>query len=228
MEQFCVFGDSVAKGVVYDAIREKYVLAKACCVNLFQEATGFVVRNYSRFGSTILAGRDMISKHLDELPEYSRVVLEFGSNDCDFNWAEVAESPNAVHHPKVDLGVFQQTYADVIDEVRARGGTPVLTTIVPIHSARFFGRISRGIDADNILYWLGGDMTYTYRWQEMYNLAVCELAVAKDVPLVDIRREFLKRKNYENYLCEDGMHPNDAGHQLISETLCRRWQQTSA
>lgn len=228
MDQFCVFGDSVAKGVVYDAGKQKHVLAKECCVNLFQRATGFLVRNYSRFGSTIFKGHEMVDKHMDELPQYSRVVLEFGGNDSDFNWAEIAADPDAVHHPNVELEVFQQEYAAVIDDVRAKGGSPVLTTILPIHAPRFFNWISQGLDADNILYWLGGDKTYTYRWQEMYNLAVCELAVQKDVPLVDIRREFLKQKNYENLLCEDGMHPNDLGHQLISETLCRRWEQASA
>lgn len=223
-----MFGDSIAKGVIFDAVKQKHVLAKECCVSLFQQATGFLVRNYSRFGSTILRGREMVKKHIDELPRYSRVVLEFGGNDSDFDWAAVAADPHAVHLPNVELDRFQQTYGDVIDEVRRQGGRPVLTTILPIQADRFFNWISRGLNADNILYWLGGDKTYTYRWQEMYNLAVCELAVTKDVPLVDIRRAFLAQKNYENYLCDDGMHPNDAGHRLISETLCRRWQQASA
>lgn len=228
MEQFCVFGDSVAKGVVYDTIKDKYVLAKECCVNLFQRATGFIVRNYSRFGSTILKGSEMVGKHVDELPEYDRVVLEFGSNDSDYHWDEIAADPDALHLPNVELHVFREEYGKVIDNIRENNGTPVMTTIAPIHAPRFFNWISRGLDADNILYWLGGDESFTYRWQEMYNLAICKLAVEKDVPLIDIRGEFLKRKNYEDFLCEDGMHPNDLGHQLISEALCAYWEQASA
>lgn len=227
MAQFCVFGDSIAKGVVFDAVKKKYVVAKNCCVNLFQSATGFLVKNYSRFGSTVLKGKELLLKYLPELPSYNCVVLEFGGNDCDFRWNEIAAHPDAKHRPNVDLSVFEQEYGDLIDKIKEQGAQPVLLNLPPLHVQRFFETISKDLDADAILYWLSGDPSFTYRWQEMYSLAVCRLAMEKQVPLIDIRRAFLEKIHYEAYLCEDGMHPTEQGQQLISDTLYARWMQAA-
>lgn len=228
MTQFCVFGDSIAKGVVFDSVKEKYVVAKNSCANLFERTTGFIVKNYARFGSTILKGKEHLLKHKEELPAYSRVVLEFGGNDCDFYWNEIAANPNIPHSPHVGLHEFEKVYGDLIDDVKSSGCCPVLMTIPPLHAPRFFDTISKGLDADVILKWLGGDKYFIYRWQEAYNLAVCRLAVEKQVPLVDIRQAFIEKINYEQYLCQDGMHPSEAGHRLINEVLCSSWDRVSA
>ena len=228
MAKFCVFGDSIAKGVIYDALKSRYVLVKECCANLFEKATGFIVKNYAKFGSTITRGKEIYVKHADELAQYDRVVLEFGGNDCDFNWKEVSEEPDKTHLPNTDPHVFEQEYSELIDSVKENGGTPVLMSLPPLHAPRFFNWISKDLDRDAILHWLGGDMYYTYRWQESYNLAVCRLALEKNVPLVDIRQAFLEKINYEQYLCEDGMHPTKQGHQLISDVLCESWDRVSA
>jgi len=33
--------------------------------------------------------------------------------------------------------------------------------------------------------------------------------------VVNIRNEFLRRSNYRDYLCVDGIHPNEKGHSLM-------------
>ena len=40
---------------------------------------------------------------------------------------------------------------------------------------------------------------------------------------VYIRTAFLQRRDYRDYLCIDGIHPNDKGHILIADILldCR-------
>lgn len=228
MAKFCVFGDSIAKGVTYDTIKQKYVLVKESCANIFADATGFVVRNYARFGSTVHKGLEMLGKHKQEIPQYNHTVLEFGGNDCDFKWSEVAAAPDAIHLPNTELHVFEKEYGNLVDEIKSDGGNPVLLTLPPLHAPRFFDWVSKDLDKEAILHWLGGDAYFTYRWQELYSLAVCRLAIEKDVPLIDIRQAFLQKINYENYLCEDGMHPTEAGHQLISEVLCDSWNKASA
>ena len=50
-----------------------------------------------------------------------------------------------------------------------------------------------------------------------YNEAVRKLAAELAVPLVDVHGAFAA-KNADKLLL-DGMHPNDAGHQLITELL---------
>jgi lysophospholipase L1-like esterase len=53
----------------------------------------------------------------------------------------------------------------------------------------------------------------------MYNIAVVKLASIKNIPLIDIRKAFLETRDYLNLYCEDGIHPNEAGHALISDVL---------
>ena len=228
MAKFCVFGDSIAKGVIYDSIKQKYVLAKECCANIFASATGFVVRNYARFGSTVQRGLEVFGKHKEDVSQYNHIVLEFGGNDCNFNWSEVSAAPDAKHLPATEPHIFKKQYGDLIDEIEADGGNPVLLTLPPLHSPRFVDWISKDLDKDAILHWLGGDAYFTYRWQELYSLMVCQLAMEKNIPLIDIRGEFLRQINYENYLCEDGMHPSEEGQLLISNVLYENWNRVSA
>ena len=53
----------------------------------------------------------------------------------------------------------------------------------------------------------------------MYNLELYRLAASSNVPVIDITTCFLSRRNYSDYLCEDGMHPNEEGHKLISDAI---------
>ncbi len=224
MNSFCVFGDSVAKGVIFDTVSKKYKTTKDNCVELFKSVTGSSVRNLSHFGSTILRGKTLIERHLDELPHYDEIVLEFGGNDCDHNWSEIAARPDGLHLPNVPLDEFKKKYCEIIDSIRVLGGTPVMTTLPPLLARRFFDWVSKGLDRDAILLWLK-DIEYIYRWQELYNLAVSEIAIKKNVTLIDIRCEFLLKHDLGAYLCEDGMHPNEEGHKLIANALCRSFRE---
>ena len=53
----------------------------------------------------------------------------------------------------------------------------------------------------------------------MYSLAVEDLAKREQVPLIDIRSDFLRDQCFSDYLCEDGIHPNERGHLLISKAI---------
>ena len=64
-----------------------------------------------------------------------------------------------------------------------------------------------------------GDANAIYRYQEKYSLAVERLARETDCPLVDLRSAFLEKRSLLPYLCEDGIHPNDAGQKLIHDAL---------
>lgn len=214
----CVFGDSVTKGVVFDSVRDKYTLLRDSFVNLVKSGGSIAISNYSKFGSTVSKGLEILTKHKGELSGYDYTVLEFGGNDCDFDWAEVAASPEAEHTPKTPVGKFERIYSAMISQVRACGSRPVLLSLPPVDAKRYFAHISRGLNADAILRWLG-DVEYIYRWHEMYNLAVCRLAKDLDVPLIDISSAFLKTPNYQQLICEDGIHPNEKGHRLIGRTI---------
>ena len=58
-----------------------------------------------------------------------------------------------------------------------------------------------------------------YKRNERYNIEIFKLAIANEVPVVDITSIFLEKKNYSQYLCADGIHPNVKGHRLIAEAI---------
>jgi lysophospholipase L1-like esterase len=207
------------KGVIFDAIKGRYIFLKNSFLNILgMRNSSIKVDNYAKFGCTITVGRTLIEKHAAELPGYAYTALEFGGNDCDFDWKAISEDPEAIHIPKTPIDEFERNYSEIIDRVAGTGSKPVLFSLPPLNAKRYFSWISRGLNAENILHWLG-DEEHIYRWHEMYNLAVLKLAAVKDVTLIDIRRAFLETRNYLALLCEDGIHPNEAGHALISEVI---------
>ncbi len=217
-DSVCIFGDSVTKGVVFDSAAKKYILLKDSFLNLVKSGMGFQMHNYSKFGCTVSKGLETMRRHLDELKQYDYTVLEFGGNDCDYKWAEVSAAPEKDHQPKTPMGAFLQKYAEMIDEVRRNGSSPVLLSLPPVNAKRYFAWFSRGLNPQNLLRFLG-DVEHIYRWHEMYNLAVFRLAKSCDVPIIDISSAFLERVNYQKLICEDGIHPNAEGHSLIGGVI---------
>lgn len=218
IDSVCMFGDSVAKGVVLDSVSQKYVLLRESFANRVKDGANFGLKNYSRFGSTVTKGQEMLSKRSDELKDYDYVALEFGGNDCDFDWAKVAEAPDAAHSPNTPITVFMQKYLQMIREIRSAGSRPVVLSLPPIDAQRYFAWISRGLNAGNILRWLG-DVEHIYRWHEMYNVAVLRVADEAGAPLIDISSAFLEKSDYHSLICDDGIHPNERGHELIARTI---------
>ena len=53
---------------------------------------------------------------------------------------------------------------------------------------------------------------------EEYNQALKDICEKEKLQHIDIYKEFLKQADYKKLL-EDGLHPNDKGHQLIFEIV---------
>lgn len=217
-DSICVFGDSIIKGIVFDAIRGRYIFLKNSFANIFGKNTGIKVDNYAKFGCTITEGKKIIEKHAAGLPGYKYTALEFGGNDCDFDWKAISAKPDDFHSPKTPIADFETLYSNIIDSVAVSGSKPVLFSLPPLNARKYFSWITKGLNAENILRWLG-DVEHIYRWHEMYNLVVVKLSAIKNVPLIDIRSAFLECRNYLSLYCEDGIHPNQAGHALISDVI---------
>lgn len=219
METITAFGDSVLKGVIYED--DHYKISDASFQKICEESFGITIENKAKFGSTITKGETIFERNLDMIRNSSGpyVVLEFGGNDCDFNWKEVSEDPDAEHLPMSTIENFTSTYTCIIQEIKKLGKTPVLLSLPPIDSARYFKHISKGLSGDNIMRWMRNDRQYITNWHERYNIEIFKLAIANEVPVVDITSIFLEKKNYSYYLCEDGIHPNVKGHKLIAEAI---------
>lgn len=225
MYRICAFGDSVMKGIVEDKSTTsqgtpKYIISRESFVERCSKLLDLKVENYARFGGTVPQGMNMIDRHLDEVTGSNYVIVEYGGNDCSYQWADVACEPDSTHYSLTKLDVFINQYEKMIDKIKVLGVRPIMFSLPMLDAERYFNHISQGLNKENILKWLGGDVSYIDHWHEMYNMAIFGLAARKHVPIIDITSAFLEKKDYRRYLCSDGIHPNEAGHELIANSIC--------
>lgn len=215
----CVFGDSVAKGVVFDEVKNKYTFLKESFLNIVGEKTSVNFKNFARFGCTVTKGQRIMDKHEGSLSDYNYAILEFGGNDCDLEWAEIADTPHTEHRAHVPLDEFEEIYSSMIERTRLAGTNPILLTLPPLDSERFFNWVSKDLNKVNIMEFLEQDISRIFRWQEGYNDMVYKLARKLSVPIIDIRSAFTEHDDYRSLLCVDGMHPNKEGHRAIARCM---------
>lgn len=217
--KFIVTGDSISKGVVYDDVKGKYTVLENNYVSILQNKMKGMVRNTARFGNTLIKGIGRL-KHDVESESPDIVLIEYGGNDCDFNWSEIADDPGREHSPKTDFYLFEQMLKETIHFLKNNKIIPVLMTLPPLNAERYFKWVSKN-DSNaerNILQWLGS-VTKIYWWQERYNSMVIKVAEETHTKWIDIRGAFLQDPDYSKYLCVDGIHPNEAGHRIIADKV---------
>lgn len=214
-----VWGDSILKGVILDEVRGSYQLLAKSCVQLVEQTLGIPILNKSKFGSTIDKGYQLLEKSLATGLDCDVVLLEYGGNDCDFNWQAVSANPEMVHQPNTPLPLFLKTYQKMIDMLRSQGIKPLLMNLPPISGERYLNFItSHGPDREQLLRFLG-DANQIYRYHELYSLSVTRLALQNNIPCVPVREAFLSRTHSLDLMCLDGIHPNEKGHQLMQQVI---------
>lgn len=213
-----VYGDSILRGVRFQDGR--YVIDHSWEERL-AETFGLAITNRSRFGNTIQKAMPRIERDSAErCGGEDWALLELGGNDCDYDWAAVADAPESEHLCKTPPETFREYYRRAVRLLRESGRKVVLATLPPVNSERYLRFLCRdGLSRENILRWLG-DVEHIYRWQESYSGMVDELAREEKAPVVDLRGAFLRdSRRPEALLCADGIHPSMQGQGLIFETL---------
>lgn len=219
----CVWGDSLAKGVYFDEGRGRYAILRDHCLRLLAKEGGFSVRCDAVMGRT--APECLAAVHRDDRAAGGIAVFEFGGNDSDMDWAAVAQEPDRDHPARVSLPAFRDALLGLADFARRGGMRPVFVSPLPLDGERYFRWVSRGLDADAILHYLGGDPHMMYRWQEQYANAVRDAAREADVPLLDLRGAMLGDRLFRTYYCLDGIHLNESGHRKMYEYIMQVWQE---
>lgn len=210
-----VYGDSILKGIQINPVNKKYYVNDNIDLDKLSEKYSLQIKNFSSFGCTVTKGRKVLKKGLDKNAGYDAVVMDYGGNDCDYNWKVIAENPDGDYSPNTPIDIFKETYCDIIDILKTRGILPILTTLPPLEPHRFFNWFCKDLNKENIMKWLGEIKTIYYH-QESYSKVIEQIALEKQVPIVDLRGEFLRSGKVKELLCEDGTHPNTSGQKVIA------------
>jgi lysophospholipase L1-like esterase len=213
-----LYGDSILKGIQINPENKKYYVNNNIDLEKLFDKYSIQIKNYSSFGCTVTKGKKILKKMLETNLSCDAIVMDYGGNDCDYNWKAISENPEGVFSPNTPIELFMETYCEIIDALKKKDILPILTTLPPLEPQRFFEWFCRDLNKKNILMWLG-EIKNIYYHQENYSKIIEKIALEKQVPLIDLRGEFLKLGNIKALLCEDGTHPNTLGQKVIASSF---------
>lgn len=218
----CIYGDSILKSVVYE--NGAYHADPAFARDMAAACRTEVV-NRSYFGSTSGKGAARMARDIEAGKPFGELcIVEFGGNDCTYDWSAVNDAPEAAHRPVAEPEVFAGNLRSMIRMVRAQGAIPLLTNMTPIVPDRYFAWITRKLPSgDPIRRWIRHFDRF-YQQNEYYSLLCAVIAREEQTLYVDIRAPLLCGNESAALLCEDGMHPNREGHARIWEALRKNCQ----
>lgn len=220
--RIAALGDSVTKGVVLTE-KDRYAVLDNNFMDIVGRELDLHIDNYGKFGCTAGFGDKVIERHTEDIAESDYTFIEYGGNDCDFDWLKIAEYPEGSHSPKTTLESFRKQIMNLVERVRSLGSKPVLVSLPPILCDTYFSFFSKGMSEEqkaNVIGWLGGDTGIIARWHESYNRAIFDVARRTQTPVIDITTPFdTYRGQLASLYCADGIHPNAEGHKLIATAI---------
>ena len=226
MTKITALGDSLTKGVVLTEAN-KYSLTENSYLDIVGRELSLHISNYGRFGSPIENGDMMLNRHSDEIAGSEYTFIEYGGNDCDFDWIKIADSPEGNYSPKTKLDDFKSRFIELVQKVKELGSKPIILSLPPILSAPYFSFFSRFMSQqqkENVINWLGGSTDIISRWHESYNRALFMIAKETQTPIIDITTPFDSfRGDIGSLFCADGIHPNEQGHKMIAATIINNY-----
>ena len=224
-KKVALFGDSILKGVVLDT-NGRYRFADIDW-NSIEKRLNVDIVNKSKFGCEIKKGGKILSDSMSR-ESFDVAVIEYGGNDSDFAWGDVAASPFAVHRSRTGLVDFQQKLRTVVWQLQSKGIRVIMMSLPPLDAERYLDWISRGDEQrkDSIMSFLG-DVSRIYRYQEIYSNAVTKIALENGCEFVDVRQEFLQSDSFRDLMCADGIHPNEKGQKVIIDAFLARYGDTA-
>ncbi len=135
MSCLTILGDSVLKGVT---LGEKGYFINRAPEEKFRRDTGIAVENLSRFGCTTDKSLKSVVRSLKDIEDARTVLIEYGGNDCDFDWKAISDDPEGFYSAKVPLERFEENYGQIIASVKASGAKPVAVSLMRVKDERYF------------------------------------------------------------------------------------------
>ncbi len=221
-----VWGDSLAKGIVWNETRKRHAYSKISAVQVAASRLGIEIVNRAKFGCTAPQGLELMEKDVESGINCDAALIEFGGNDCNFDWKAISDRPDEAHLPATSPEAYQESMRSMIRNLLHRRIRPALMTLPPIDAERYFRfLVGDKLNRENILRWLG-DVQQIYRYQEMYSLMAEKVAMEFSISLIDIRSRCLaERRFFRDMLCEDGLHLTEEGQRFVGEQIAQLVQQ---
>jgi len=223
-KKILAFGDSIIKGVISEENGNgiKYRIPENSITDICERKLGVDVGNFGKFGCIITTREKIIDKNIDKISENDTVLIEYGGNDSDKPWSEIADNPNGEHYARTPLPIFAETYHRIVRKLKAIGSNIYMLTLPPIDTDAYFRHFTKGMNekqVGNIMSWLYGNKEVINLWHEMYNQEIIKVAYTENVGLIDIYQPFIGSRNYRSFFCCDGIHPNQKGQEVIARQI---------
>ena len=224
MHKIVLLGDSIAKGVVRDNPTTRYRVSSSSFAKNCEKLMDIQIENHAHMGSTVVQGLAVVQRIIPKIADANEVWLLFGGNDSNMSLTNIDDMSQEIRYqPTVDLGEYQQKYSELISCLQNLGLSVFLMSLPPIALRKFLKNVQQTIRTpagrcrwQKFIHRQPETLT---NWHEMYNLSVFKLAHKHQIPVIDITTPFLKEKNCEPYFCDDGIHPNNEGHLLITNAI---------
>lgn len=230
--KYIIFGDSVGKGIIFED--NKLKVCENNAVKIVSEYIGIPIENKSIYGQTMqrLYTKGIVDKFIEENKNSQEkdvtVILELGNNDSDFEWNNFTEDNYLTQKAKTSLENFEKMYEETIRNLQKNGYRVIICTPTPLISEWYFNNvIKQRYNGEVIMKFFGNDVSNIQRTQEVYNIKVLEVACRNRCKVLNLRSELLLMKNFSNYMCADGIHPNEKGYKVIASSIIRQLSQKS-
>ncbi len=202
-----VFGDSILKGVITIPDSGKlFDVTENDSLTLAQKKLGFELDNRSIYGNITSKGLVKLQKFFDKGETADFCIIEFGSNDCDYDWGTLIQ--------KVPLAGYLENLKQMVNLCRANKVTPLMMGLIPYVCDDWFKTIIKGQNEAAILNFLGGTAETLGKNQLIYKNAQADFVKENNVQFLDPWELF---QGHKELMCYDGIHPNEDGYVKLSD-----------
>jgi len=206
MAQIFCFGDSITYGA-WDVASSGWAQKLRIYLDKKQKEDSnlyFLTYNLGIPGETT---DDLVSRFLsetkarirEEKQEENVFIFAYGAND-----AAIIPSQDKF---RVDAEDFKNNLENVVDQARKFDNKIFILNITPVNEEFAANPANK-------------DKSRLNKYIEVYNKKIKEIADNKDIYFVDVNSAFMNN-DYKSLFCEDGLHPNESGHEIIFNELLK-------
>ena len=227
-----VFGDSILKGVItIPESKNLFDVTENDSLTLAQKELGFELDNRSIYGNITSKGLVKLQKYLEkcskgELQAADFCIIEFGSNDCDYDWNIFPQDQAAPDfssiQPKVPFDLYLENLTQMVNLCRAHKITPLIMNLIPYICDRWFKTIAKAHNEEAMLAFLKGSADTLGQNQARYQKELMDFATKNKVQTIDAWTLFSNAPDAASLMCGDGIHPNEKGYELLSKLWIQR------